>query len=125
MQFVPKEETGHPECAHPQRCSGWIVPPEKQAGWLSFRLPDLHLGMVAICCGAKGCGRMLIEAGATFLIDGEKPKEPPEPLWGGKCAQVQAAFEETSAEVPRDLEVSVRLPALKKPLPPITHVFGL
>jgi len=124
-RVVPQEERDLPGCGHPQRCSGWAVPRGKQAGWLSFRLPELHLGLVAICCGSKQCGQMMIDAGAELLIDGKPPGQPPSPLWGGKCIQVQAGFGDDTGVIPRDLTASIRLPPMDTPLPPITHVFGL
>ncbi len=130
IQYViPKEEKDLPQCLHPNRCSGWRVPPNQQVGALSFSLPDLRVGMVAVCCASKGCGKKMLEAGVTFLLDNQVPESPPEQMWADKCVQVQARFpvsargQESSVE--RTLRLDVTQPALGKPPPAITHVFGL
>jgi len=126
---MPDEEKDLPQCVHPNRCSGWRVPRGQQAGPLSFRLPELDLGLVAVCCGSKQCGEKMLEVGAKFLVDGSPPESAPEVLWDSKCVQVQARFPETEARHPngsvRNVQLDVILPALDQPLPPITHVFGL
>ena len=129
LKYTPEDERHLPECEHPTRCSGWVAPAGEQAGWLTFRLPELELGFVAACCGRKRCGEDLLAAGAEFLVDGQAPAGLPEVLWRGKCLQIQPGFEAGSSpgggKVPRSVHLGIRLPPRDKPLPPITHVFGL
>ncbi len=124
QRAIPGEEKNLPACKHPNRCSGWQVPPGQKAGNLSFSLPDLTLGMVAVCCASKGCGKKLLDAGAEFLIDGQLPVVPAAQHWANKCVQVQAHFPEPSIKG-RTLRLDIALPVLEESLPPITHVFGL
>jgi hypothetical protein len=129
LKYTPDDERGMPECEHPNRCSGWVAPAGEQAGWLTFRLPELELGFIAACCGRKRCAADLLEAGAEFLVDGQRPAGTPEVLWRGKCLQIQAGFELRSSAQGRvdakSVHLGIRLPPLDRPLPPITHVFGL
>jgi hypothetical protein len=124
QRAIPAEEKHLPACTHPNRCSGWRVPPGQQSGNLSFSLPDLKLGMVAVCCGSKGCGEKLLDAGARFLLDDQPLASPAVQHWANKCVQVQARFPEPST-TGRTLRLDITLPLLEEPLPPITHVFGL
>ncbi|MBT4519666.1 MAG: hypothetical protein HOC23_06650 [Halieaceae bacterium] len=129
QRAMPAEEKNLPQCRHPNRCSGWRVPPDQQAGALSFRLPALELGMVAVCCGSKGCGQKMLEAGAEFLIDGKKPVVAPQAHWADKCVQVQGRIPErdqaSKSGGGQPVRLDITLPATTQPLPPITHVFGL
>lgn len=128
QRALPAEERDLPKCQHPNRCSGWQVPAGQQSGDLSFNLPELKLGMVAACCGSKGCGEKMLEAGAQFLIDGQPPDSPPEVLWQSKCVQVQGRFSESQPHLGTDgrtVRLDISLPPLEQSLPPITHVFGL
>jgi hypothetical protein len=122
---IPPEEKDLPHCRHPNRCSGWKVPPGGASGPLSFLLPDLKLGMVAVCCGSKECGRKLLEAGAEFQIDHKSPAEPAVQHWADKCVQVQERFPAQSAQSPRSVRLDINLPTGSDSLPPITHIFGL
>ncbi len=126
QRAIPAEERDLPQCVHPNRCSGWRVPAGTEAGTLSFRIPALQVGMVAVCCGSKGCGRKFLEAGAQFLIDGTPPESPVAQHWADKCVQVQARFREpASDEAGRSVQLDILLPPMSESLPPVTHVFGL
>lgn len=123
---IPKEERELPQCKHPNRCSGWVVPAGQPSDWLSFSLPDLQLGLVAVCCGQKLCGESLLAAGAEFRLDGLPLDTPPEAMPDTKCVLVQKEFPAGSAPGgKRTVELSLRLPTQQESLPPITHVFGL
>jgi len=123
---VPEDERDLPQCKHPDRCSGWVVPAGKPSDWLSFSLPDLQLGFIAVCCGRKRCGEDLLAAGAEFRVNGLPLNIPPEAMPDSKCVQVQKEFPAGSGPGgKRTVELGVRLPAQEKSLPPITQVFGL
>jgi hypothetical protein len=122
LRYVPKQERHLPECAHPAHCAGLVAPPSQQPGWLTFELPHLDLGFVAVCCSKKRCGELMLEAGAEFLLDGAPPASPPRPIRNGKCVEVQSRFADGKA---RTVHLGIRLPAREKPIPAITHVIGL
>ena len=124
-RYVPQDERDLPECAHPARCAGLAAPASKQAGWLTFELPNLRLGFVAVCCSRKKCGQIMLEAGAQFLLNGKPPAAAPRPIRNGKCVQVQSRFESPAGRKSQTTYLSIQLPALSTPLPAITHVIGL
>ncbi len=123
--MIPKAERRLPECAHPTACGGFIVPAGKQAGWLTFRLPDLEVGLVAVCCASKECGQQLLDAGVTFRLDGKLPAFSPEVMWKkSKCLSVQPRFVD-HYDGSGTVTLDIRLPKTDTPPPAITHVFGL
>jgi len=122
-RYVPKSERETPGCAHPARCAGMVAPSSKQAGWLTFELPQLRLGYVAVCCARKKCGETMLEAGAEFLLDGVPPAAPPRAASGSKCVEVQPHFEAGGRE--RTVHLGIRLPIRDEPIPAITHVIGM
>ena len=124
FRYVPDEDHGRPECAHPARCVGLVTPAGEQAGWLTFRIPDVRLGRVVLCCGRKRCGELLRDSGAEFLLDGQPPLGAPEPVPDGKCLVVQESFPDGPSDTPRTVHLGVRLPPRSEPLPVITHVIG-
>jgi hypothetical protein len=123
LRAVPKAERAMPECAHPARCAGLVTPKSEQAGWLTFDLPNLRLGFVAVCCSRKKCGEEMLEAGAEFLLNGEPPTPAPRLHRNRKCVEVQSRFEPGDRR--GDVQVGIRLPARDEPIPAITHVIGL
>ncbi len=120
---VPVPERAMPECVHPERGGGLIAPKSKQASWLTFELPNLRLGFVAVCCASKKCGEQMLDAGAEFLLDGKPPAAVARPMRGGKCVEVQPRFD--SGKRKRTTQLGIRIPARDQPLPAITHVIGL
>jgi hypothetical protein len=122
-RFVPEAARDRPECAHPTACGGPRVKAGKQAGWLTFRLPDLELGFVAICCSGKQCGKRLLELEPELSING-MPGAEPEVLWSGKCVQIQPRFTGPEGH-PQTVDVAIRFQKSDRPSPVITHVIGL
>jgi len=125
LRYIPKAERHLPECAHPARCAGLIAPPSQQAGWLTVELPNLAVGFVAVCCSKKKCGRIMLDAGAEFLLDGKPPAIAPEPIRNGKCVRVQSRFASHAHGKRRTVHLGIRLPVRKEPIPAITQVIGL
>ncbi len=123
QRAVPKEEMKLPQCIHPNRCSGWVTPKGVRSGELTFDLPEIDTGFVAVCCSGKRCGQRLLDARAEFQFNGKPPVSEPEVLWKGKCVHMQ--FDLSGGSTRRHSHLTVKLPALEDPLPPITHVFGL
>jgi hypothetical protein len=126
QKYVPKDEINLPQCLHPNRCSGWGVETGQQADWLTFTLSSLDVGLVAVCCGKKSCGSDMLEAGVEFKLNGKKPDVEAEVFGRSKCVQVQPRFPQSGVPADqRTVTLEIRVPAREKPLPPITHVFGL
>ncbi len=121
--YMPKSERKLPECAHPARCRGWRAPPSQQPGPLVFDLPDLRLGRVAVCCSRKSCGRIMLEAGATFTLNGQPPAEPARVVRRGKCVEVQSQFGKGAK--PGKVRLRIHIPTRADPIPAITHIIGL
>jgi len=125
VRYVPEGERQLPECAHPARCAGLIAPASEAAGWLTFTLPKLRLGYIAICCSRKKCGQFMLDAGTEFRLNGKAPTVPPEAIGSSKCVQVQPRFQESHTGRSRTVDLGIRIPAREQPIPAITHVIGL
>ncbi len=123
QSFVPRAEEELEECPHPNRCGGWVAAPAEQAGWLTFRMPDLQLGYIAVCCAQKKCGQRMLAAGARFLLDGEPPASAPQVVVNSKCVVVQERFEQPGKR--RTVHLGIRVPARDEPIPAISHVIGM
>lgn len=124
-RLVPEDERDLPGCTHPSACGGWRVAAGAEPGWLGFRLPDLEVGFVAVCCGGgKQCGQQMLDAGVEVRLDGEPPVAPPEVLYG-KCLRVQERFSPGGAAGRRPVVLEVRFSPSDRPSPAISHVFGI
>ena len=121
---MPDAERARPECAHLDSCAGLVAPVGRDAGWLRFELPPLEAGFLAVCCAEKHCGKRLLESGVEFQLDGIPVEGTPEVLWGGKCVRVRGMPSQSGMNEAAKV-LGVRIPALQKPLPAISHVFGL
>ena len=121
---VPQSEVDMPGCSHPNACSGWtLVAPEDvdadaNSGAMSppleFMLPYISQDIVAICCGAKGCGERLASPEVELLIDGSPPRYAFTATGGEKCAISQPPdVDAYSAGKPRDVKLSIRISAEK------------
>ncbi len=124
-RYIPDNERSMPECRHPAACAGLVTRASQQAGWLTFSMPQMRLGFVAVCCSKKKCGQAMLEAGVKFLLDGKKPASAPRPIRNGKCVEVQPRFAPGTTGELATVHIGIRLPALAKPIPAITHVIGL
>lgn len=120
---VPKAEQSLPYCRHINHCGGLRPIDEARPGSLEFRLPRLTVGHIAACCFGKECGKKLLGAHPTYLIDGKQPKLAPHIMNAHKCVVISDHLPLASLKLSKH-RLTIRLPAGQR-VPPITHVIAM
>lgn len=104
--LIPREEKSLPYCGHADQCGGWQAAGGSAAGWITFRLPRMHVGRVVVCINADK-GKAFLTANTVFMIEKETlhPTEADEVY--SKCLEVQREFPSTTTNTKGHLHLGV------------------
>ena len=123
VKMIPREERDLPKCQHADQCRGWRKNKNEPTNPITFRLPRMTVGFIAVCgCCKKTMGEIMIENGMKVVFD-TKPITNLTTIFD-KCVQVQEKFTGPVINTNGHLTLSIEFPAESGEMT-ISHVMTL